>query len=247
METRPDVSNPWPGAPLHVKESTASTMEDAAALARDGCPSGTVIAAGYQSAGRGRVPGRQWVSPPGESLLATVVIRIAELGYPLAELPLRAGVALCRGVEDASGVSALIKWPNDLLCAGKKLAGLLCETRGDAALIGFGVNCLQASFPPELRETSCSLRQLTGNPVAVFSLLGAILARLKGVATDSAWREELRARLHGLGSMVSVDLLGSGRTVEGILCDVDGEGRLVLRLPDGSRQAVAQGEISRRR
>ncbi|MGA2479073.1 MAG: biotin--[acetyl-CoA-carboxylase] ligase [Spirochaetia bacterium] len=247
METRPGISNPWPGAPIHVKESTVSTMEDAAGLARTGCPSGTVIVAGFQSAGRGRVPGRKWISPPGESLLATVVVRTAELGYPLAELPLRSGVALCRGIEDASGISPQIKWPNDLLCAGKKLAGLLCESRGDAALIGFGVNCLQEAFPPELQQTSCSLRQLHGSPVHLFPLLSAILERLKGIAADTAWKAELRARLHGLGSTVVVDLLGSGRTVEGIMADVDGQGRLVLQLPDGSREAIAQGEISRRR
>jgi BirA family transcriptional regulator, biotin operon repressor / biotin---[acetyl-CoA-carboxylase] ligase len=244
METSPGIANPWSGAQIRVVQSTSSTMEDAAELSRAGCPSGTVIVAGFQSAGRGRVPGRRWISPPWESLLATVVIRTADLGYPLQELTLRAGVALCRGVEDASGISAEIKWPNDLFCNGKKLAGLLCESRGEAALIGFGVNCAQQSFPPALSATSCSLRQLRGSPMPVFPLLGSILVRLKDVAADTGWREEVRARLHGRGTEVVVDLLGSGRTVEGIISDVDGQGRLVLRLPDGRLVAVAQGELS---
>jgi BirA family transcriptional regulator, biotin operon repressor / biotin---[acetyl-CoA-carboxylase] ligase len=247
METSPGFPNPWTGAPVRVLESTPSTMEEAAEMARGGCPSGSVAVAAFQTAGRGRVPGRRWVSPPGESLLATVVIRTADLGYPLPELPLRAGVALCRGVEDAGGVSVQIKWPNDLLCGGKKLAGLLCETRGDAALIGFGVNCAQETFPPELAASSCSLRQVRGSPVAVFTLLEWVLVRLKAIAADPSWREELRARLHGKGSAVAVDLLGSGRSVEGTLMDVDEQGRLVLRLPDGSRALISQGEINRRR
>ena len=244
METSPGIANPWSGAPVSVVQRTSSTMDDAAELAVSGCPTGTVVVAGFQTAGRGRVPGRRWVSPSWESLLATVVIRVADLGYPLAELPLRAGVALCRGVEDASGISAQIKWPNDLLCGGKKLAGLLCESRGGTALIGFGVNCAQTAFPPALAESSCSLRQLLGSPMPVFPLLASILARLKDIAADPGWREELRARLHGRGTMVVVDLLGSGKTVKGILSDVDGQGRLVLELPDGRQLAVAQGEVS---
>jgi BirA family transcriptional regulator, biotin operon repressor / biotin---[acetyl-CoA-carboxylase] ligase len=247
METSPGFPNPWTGAPVRVVQSTPSTMEEAAEMARGGCPSGSVAVAAFQTAGRGRVPGRRWVSPPGESLLATVVIRIAELGYPLPELPLRAGVALCRGVEDAGGVSVRIKWPNDLLCGGRKLAGLLCETRGDAALVGFGVNCAQETFPPDLARSSCSLLQCRGSTVPVFSLLEWILVRLKAIAADPSWRDELRARLHGVGDTVAVDLLGSGRSVEGTLVDVDEQGRLVLQLSDGSLALISQGELGRPR
>jgi BirA family transcriptional regulator, biotin operon repressor / biotin---[acetyl-CoA-carboxylase] ligase len=254
METRadaadpgPGITNPWPGAPVRVLESTGSTMDDAAALAREGAPTGTAVVAGFQTRGRGRVPGRRWVSPPWESLMATVVIRVPDLGYPLAELPLRAGVALCRGIEDAAGVTLRLKWPNDVMLDGKKLAGLLCEARGDAALVGFGVNCRQESFHPELSGTSCSLHQARGTEVPLFPLLECIMSRLKGIAADDSWLAELRRRLHGRGSVVTVDLLGSGSTMEGTLVDVDDQGRLVLALGDGRQVAIAQGEISPRR
>jgi len=243
METSQGIANPWEGAPIRVVERTSSTMDDAALLARAGCPTGAVVVAGVQEKGRGRVPGRAWVSPAWESLLATVVVRIAELGFPLPELPLRAGVAVALAVEESAGIPVEIKWPNDLMVGGKKLAGILCETRGDAALIGFGVNCAQTEFPPDLADTACSLFQLCGRAVPVFQLLAAILSRLKTGLSDAAWRRKLHTRLFLCGRSVSVDLLGSGRSVEGILRGVDEEGRLVLQLQDGQTAKIGQGEI----
>ena len=243
METSQDIVNPWEGAPITVVERTSSTMDDAAELARNGCPTGAVVVAGFQEKGRGRVPGRAWVSPAWESLLATVVVRIVGLGFSLSELPLRAGVAVALAVEESAGITVEIKWPNDLMVGGKKLAGLLCETRGDAALIGFGVNCAQMEFPPDLADSACSLVQLCGRAVPIFPLLAAILARLKTGLSDAAWRSHLQERLSLRGQPVSVDLLGSGRTVEGIVRDVDEEGRLVLQLQDGQTAKIGQGEI----
>jgi BirA family biotin operon repressor/biotin-[acetyl-CoA-carboxylase] ligase len=245
----PGLLTPWPDAIVTSKERTTSTMDDARELARAGCPTGTVAAADYQEKGRGRVSGRTWISPPGESLLATVVLRIPELGYPLPELPLRAGVAVALGIEDAAGISVEIKWPNDVVAprgvpeAGRKLAGLLCETHGDAALVGFGVNCAQSFFPDEISRTACSLLQLTGRRPPVPALLSSILARLKAAPLLEKWQEVMRARLHRRGEAVHVDLLGSGRTLSGTLLDIDDRGRLVLELSDGRRETVEQGEL----
>ena len=140
METSPGIQNPWGGAPIWVRERTSSTMEDARELARAGCPSGTVVVAGFQEKGRGRVPGRVWISAPGESLLATVVVNLADTAFPLRQLPLRAGVAAALAVEETTGIAPRIKWPNDLMWNGKKLAGLLCEASGGTGLIGIGMN-----------------------------------------------------------------------------------------------------------
>jgi BirA family biotin operon repressor/biotin-[acetyl-CoA-carboxylase] ligase len=243
METSPGIINPWTGAPIRIVERTTSTMDDARELARAGCPSGTVVVAGFQEKGRGRVPGRTWSSAPWESLLATVVVRLSEAAFPLLELPLRAGVAAARGVEDVAGISPEIKWPNDLVFDGRKCAGILCETHGDAGLIGLGVNLTQRTFPADIAGTSCSLLQASGRTVPLFTLLSALLDRLKDVLVDSFWREELQGRLHRRGHHVSVDLLGSGRTAAGILRDVDNEGRLVLQRDDGSLVSIAQGEL----
>jgi BirA family biotin operon repressor/biotin-[acetyl-CoA-carboxylase] ligase len=243
------LQTPWPGAFVSWKRRTISTMDDALLLARAGCPTGTVAAADSQEKGRGRIAGRNWISAPGESLLATVVLRIPELGYALEELPLRAGLAVALGIEDAAGIPVEIKWPNDVVAppalpsAGRKLAGLRCEAHGDAALVGFGVNCFQRSFPDEIARTACSLFQLSGRVLAVSSLLSAILVRLKDAAAAAGWRDELRARLHRRGQIVRVDPIGAGRTLQGIVRDIDDRGRLVLELSDGRRETVTQGEL----
>jgi BirA family transcriptional regulator, biotin operon repressor / biotin---[acetyl-CoA-carboxylase] ligase len=233
----------WPGSYVELRSSTGSTMDDAYALARSGAPDGSAVAAGYQERGRGRVPGRTWVSPPGESLLVTVLVRAAALGYALPELPLRAGVAAARAVEASCGLRVEIKWPNDLVAQGRKLAGLLCEARGGIALVGIGVNCLQESFPDDLAMPAVSLRQAAGRAVPPRELLPHVLDALAAVASDPAWRDELNARLYRRGQGVTVDLIGAGRSVSGVVRDVDGQGRLVLALPGGETTAVEQGEI----
>jgi BirA family biotin operon repressor/biotin-[acetyl-CoA-carboxylase] ligase len=171
------------------------------------------------------------------------------MGFPLEELPLRAGVAAALGVEDAAGIPVQIKWPNDVMSPGsgpsanRKLAGLLCETHGDAALVGIGVNCSQSSFPVEIAGTACSLLQCCGRTLPPAVILSAFLARLREVAGQGEWQEQIRRRLFNRGRFVRIDLLGSGRTVEGVLCDIDDRGRLVLRLKDGRLETLAHGEL----
>lgn len=242
-------TTPWPGASVVLKARTSSTMDDARALADADCPSGTVAAAAHQEKGRGRVPGRSWLSVPGESLTATVVLRVPEMGFPLRQLTLRAGLAAALGIEDAAGIPARIKWPNDILAdvpgtsAPRKIAGLLCETRGAVALVGIGVNCGQRAFPPEVASTAGSLLQACGRAPAPQVVLAAILERLRSSAEDPAWLDRLRARLHLRGQVVRLDLLGSGSVVEGILVDVGDDGGLVLELSDGRRRTIFQGEL----
>ncbi len=236
-------ANPWQDAPVIVKERVTSTMEEALALARSGCPTGTVVVSGFQEEGRGRVPGRKWHSAPWESLLATVVVKRTDIGFPLPQLPLRAGVAAAIAVESCAGVKVQIKWPNDLMHGGRKLAGLLCEARGEWALVGLGVNCTQSEFPPELAGSACSLLQASGRAVPVLTLLESVLGALKATLADEGWRRQLLRRLYGRGAVVVVDLLGSGLSVEGMLQEVDEAGQLVLRRVDGQVLHIAQGEI----
>ena len=185
METSLKAQNPWAGSPVYVRERTQSTMDDARELALQGCAEGTVVVAGFQHKGRGRAPGRTWHSQPWESLMATIVLDGARLPFPVSEMPYRAAVAVSRAVKDY-GVNASIKLPNDLLVDGKKLAGILCETCNQSVLVGIGMNCMQASFPHELRETACSLFQATGQEVGPLVILPRVLVRLKEVVTTGA-------------------------------------------------------------
>ena len=242
-------TTPWPGASVTYRDVTSSTMDDARLLADAGCPAGTVAAAGRQEKGRGRVPGREWISVPGEALAATVVLRIPRMGFPLSELTLRAGLAAARAIEETAGVSVQVKWPNDVLAPvpgaaePRKVAGILCEARGDTALVGLGVNCGQKEFPPEIEATAGSLLQACGRVIAPQAVLAAALRHLKDSGADLAWKDALNSRLYGRGGTVRVQLIGSGRFVEGILEGVGDEGGLVLRLSGGRLETVPQGEL----
>jgi BirA family biotin operon repressor/biotin-[acetyl-CoA-carboxylase] ligase len=244
MQLSVRVPNPWEGASVFVKERTRSTMDDALDLAVRGYPVGTAVIAGYQDSGRGRAPGRRWISPPWQSLLFSVVLAKGDPGFPASQLPLRAAVAVCRSLDGLLEKAVRIKWPNDVLIAGRKLAGILCERRRGFFICGAGVNCSEEAFPPELSASACSLRQAGCGEISVFELCARILPELKRVLQDPGWKADLDARLEGVGSSVAIQAPGSGRTVQGILEGVDEDGALLVRGPDGVTARVPYGEIS---
>jgi BirA family biotin operon repressor/biotin-[acetyl-CoA-carboxylase] ligase len=173
------LSNPF-GAPVYWVETTASTMDEARRLAAAGALHGTVIAADFQAAGRGRVPDRPWLGRPGENLFATVVLRYPGFAAIPGALTLKTGLALALGIEDFAPSLAgrvELKWPNDIMllsgpaAAGKaqaagKAAGILTETDGKNVYIGFGVNLLQTEFPEELRGKAASIALALSSPDA---------------------------------------------------------------------------------
>ncbi len=149
-------------------EEAGSTNDVAAALAARGWPEGTVVVAGSQRAGRGR-QGRAWHSPPGANLYFSLVLRPPR---PLREWPGLSWVvaaAVAEAVRPLAGAALALKHPNDVVASGRKLAGVLLETRTGAgepaalvAGIGINVNVPAAAFPPALRETATSLLDLGG-------------------------------------------------------------------------------------
>jgi BirA family transcriptional regulator, biotin operon repressor / biotin---[acetyl-CoA-carboxylase] ligase len=214
---------------LHLRE-TGSTNDRARALAAAGAPHGTLVTAGAQSAGRGR-QGRSWSAPPGRALLMSLVLRGV---HPL--LPLAAAV----GVAEAIGDDARIKWPNDVLIADRKVAGILAEGRPQEgwAVLGVGVNVAVRveDLPAELHATAATLgREPADVEPFLQSLLGTLddALRLPSPELLDAWRA--RDALRGRGVRWAA---GSGMA-DGI----DGEGRLVVALPDGSRTALDAGEV----
>ena len=214
---------------LHLR-ATDSTSDRAKALAAAGAPHGTLGTAGEQHAGRGR-QGRVWSAPPGRSLLMSLVLRAW-----LAVLPLAAAVA----VADVAGPGATIKWPNDVLLDGGKLAGILVEGRANATwvVLGIGVNVAVAreDLPAELRDRAATLAL---EPAAIEPTLAALLAALeKRLEQDPAsLLEDFRARDALLGREVRWQH-GSG-TAAG----VDDAGALLVDLPDGTRTALDCGEV----
>ena len=214
---------------LHLRE-TGSTNDRARALAVAGAPHGTLVTTGLQTAGRGR-QGRTWTTPAGRALLMSLVLRA-----PDRMLPLAAAVA----VAETAGPEAAIKWPNDVLLDGRKVAGILAEARPQDgwAVLGMGINVALRpdDFPEELRASAGSLGLEPRDVEAFLERLLATLERtlaLEPAALLDAWRarDALRGR--------EVAWAGGTGRADGI----DGDGRLVVALAGGGRTALEAGEV----
>ncbi len=203
---------------------------------------GTVAVAEYQAAGRGR-RGRRWEAPAGVAILCSVLVR-PPVARPLPQLALVAGLALALGLERSTGLACRVKWPNDVLVDGRKVAGVLAEGRGDWAALGFGINVNQspADLPVDTRTSAGSLRAIDGVVRDRAPLLVAVLDELERayaswcVAGLSALLPALRER----------DALGGRRIVldgkPGQALGIAMDGRLEVELA-GEHLLVASGEV----
>jgi BirA family biotin operon repressor/biotin-[acetyl-CoA-carboxylase] ligase len=178
-------------APVHFRDETESTNSDLLRLAEEDAPEWTVVVANHQTAGRGRL-GRSWVSTPGSSLLASVLLRpkLAPVDSPL--ITLAAGAAMTLACRDAFSIQATCKWPNDVMAGDRKLGGVLVEARVQEArllhaVIGTGVNLTQQQedLPEELRQEATSVAIEGGNPDASL-LLTKYLSRLQELSDTSS-------------------------------------------------------------
>jgi BirA family biotin operon repressor/biotin-[acetyl-CoA-carboxylase] ligase len=217
------------GTPRVHLRVTGSTNEHARELAARGAPHGTLVTACEQTAGRGR-QGRSWSAPPGRALLCSLVLR-----EPPRLLPLVGGVA----VAEVASSEAVIKWPNDVLVAGRKVAGILVEGRPQEhwAVLGIGLNVAirPEEFPPELRERAGTLGlDEDALELTLERLLGALERWLD--AAESEVLDAVRAR-DALRDRPVRWASGSGRGA-----GIDGHGRLLVSTDDG-RIALEAGEV----
>jgi BirA family transcriptional regulator, biotin operon repressor / biotin---[acetyl-CoA-carboxylase] ligase len=214
---------------LHLRE-TGSTNDRARELAAAGAPHGTLVTAAAQTAGRGR-QGRVWSAPAGHALLMSLVLRDA---HPL--LPLAAAV----GVADAVGDTARIKWPNDVLLDARKVAGILAEGRPQEGwtVLGIGVNVAirTEDLPAELHATAGTLGR---DPSEVESFLQDLLVSLDRALARSS--SELLDAWRTRDALTGREINWSGG--RGMAAGIDGEGRLVVELPDGGRTTLDAGEV----
>ncbi len=148
-------------------------------LAED-APEGAVAATDEQTAGRGRL-GREWVAPAGSSLLASIVLRPEVPTANLPELSLVAGRAVAQALAEVAGVEPEVKWPNDVLVDGRKVAGILAEARDGRVVLGIGINVSQSEdeLPQRPTHPATSLLLETGRTVPRAELLAAVLDRLE--------------------------------------------------------------------
>ena len=228
------------GAPYLYERECESTQ---ALLLDSGLPEGAVAVTEHQRGGRGR-HGRRWVAPPGTSVLASILLRPPR-DRPVPELSLVAALAVAEAINEATGSSAQVKWPNDVLLEGRKVAGILAELRGSTVVVGIGVNVNQsdADLPSDAPTPPGSLRAITGAVHDRAALLGSILVRLED--RYDVWRTGGLAALHGeieardflRGRRVSVD--GSEVTARRILPD----GRLEIETDGGELRSLHSGEV----
>jgi len=218
---------------LHLRR-TDSTNARARDLAATGAPHGTLVTAAEQTEGRGR-QGRRWSAPAGTSLLSSVILR-----DPPPLLPLAAGIAVAETAEAAGAARAAVKWPNDVLLEGRKLAGILVEGRPQHgwAVLGIGINVAvdPRELPPEVAATAASLGL---EPAAVETVLAELLRRLETwlAAPEERVLEACRARDALLGQPVA---WANGK---GVGAGIDDAGSLLVRTESGELLTLDAGEV----
>ena len=227
-----------------------STNTQAKLLAARGAPHGTVLIADHQTVGRGRL-GRTFLSPAGSGIYLSMILRPHCSPGALMHLTCAAAVAVCDAVEKAAGFRPGIKWTNDLVHEGRKLAGILTELGFspdglvDWAVIGVGINCLQTADDFDL-----SIRSFAGS-VAMFAPCHR--AKLAAAMADALFQMDLGSKAAimaayrrdciTLGREVSL-LRADGVPRHGLAVDIDGDGALIVEFAPGVRETVASGEIS---
>jgi BirA family biotin operon repressor/biotin-[acetyl-CoA-carboxylase] ligase len=232
---------------------TGSTNADLLAAAAAGAPAGAVLAAEEQTSGRGRLD-RSWQSEPGAALTFSVLLRPAAV--PAASrgwLPLLTGVAVATALRARTGLDVSLKWPNDVLCGGAKLAGILAELTADAVVVGIGLNVTSRREElPVAQATSLSLQGATDPDRE--DLLTAIAAELEywywrwadgpppGDAENCGLRAEYLRFCSTVGRDVRVELPGGG-ILAGRASDVDATGRLLVTTAGGVTEAVSAGDV----
>lgn len=241
------------GRNLTCLPETASTNAVAFQLAEQGAEEGTAVIADAQSGGKGR-RGRVWSSPAGVNLYCSVVLRPAIMPHEAPQLTFLSAVAVARAIEGTTALHPEIKWPNDVLIDGRKVAGLLNEMSAETdginfVILGIGVNLnmAQAQFPGDLRAPATSLMLEQGGPVnrARFTarLLGE-LDRLYAVFLADGFgpvREEWQQRCNARGREIVVSE-GGAESLRGVFHGIDADGALLLRT-SGEVKRIMNGDV----
>lgn len=242
------------GRRLVCLADTASTNADAFHLAEEGAVEGTVVIADAQSGGKGRM-GRVWSSPPGINLYCSVVLRPGVKPYQAPQLTFLSAVAVARAIELTTNLKPEIKWPNDVLLSGRKVAGLLNEMSSETdginfVILGIGVNLNMTAvqFPPDLRTPATSLLLEQGRQVSRAQFAASMLNELDRLYTEflergfAPVREEWHKRCNANGHDVSVSD-GGAEIMRGRFDGIDSDGALLLCRADGTLERILSGDV----
>jgi len=229
-------------------EETESTNDDARRAAEAGEPEGLVVIADVQTAGRGRMS-RTWTSPPGRDILFSVLLRPDVTDLP--KMPLVAGLAIARTLDEFTDQPVTLKWPNDVRVADRKISGSLVESgssnSGYFAIVGTGVNVnMDAAAHPDISNIATSLRTLTGKSVSRLEVMRELLSEMDRIYSSPEHMGTLvsdwSARLETIGQ--EIDVRWGDEFIHGIAEGVDDTGRLLLRDGSGELRLLEAGEVT---
>lgn len=248
IENSPDALFPWEfperESSIHYFSEVSSTMDIARNMARKGCPHFTVVIAGRQNKGRGRL-NRIWISSEG-GLYFTLVLRPEIPAVLASRITFLASVVLVQILRKLYDIDAKVKWPNDILVGGKKLCGMLSEMEAEADMvsfinIGIGVN---VNNDPSLEESGAtSLKILKGKEFLRKELLSVFLDKLEmQLNTESLDNIIPQWKLYTMTLNQPVKIVTTSDTHEGIAVDIDENGSLILKLKDGTLQKILCGD-----
>jgi BirA family biotin operon repressor/biotin-[acetyl-CoA-carboxylase] ligase len=253
-EVREKLNTTRIGRQLVCLPETTSTNADAFHLAEAGAEDGTTVIADAQNGGKGR-RGRVWSSPSGVNLYCSVVLRPAIMPHEAPQLTFLSAVAVARAIAQTTALVPEIKWPNDVLISGRKVAGLLNEMSAETdrvnfVILGIGVNLNMtlAQFPADVRTPATSLLLEQGLPVNRAQFAARMLGELDRLYTDflhhgfGPVRDEWQQRCNANGREVVVSE-ADVETVRGMFHGIDGDGALLLRFPDGTVERILSGDV----
>lgn len=239
----------WAGRQIVYLPSVDSTNRRARQLAAEGAPHGTLVIADEQTAGRGR-RGRGWISPAGEGVFMSLILRPQSHPSEVARLSMQTALAVALSIAQTTGLDARIKWPNDIVCGGRKVCGMLLEMNADEQAVhdvvaGIGINVHQTQFAPEIAQTASSLDLLSGKRVCRAALVRAFLEafeRTEALAAQGALMDAYRARSATLGQRVQV--IAPAGSFTGTALEVTDSGSLIVEDEEGQRREVLAADVS---
>lgn len=253
LEIKRHLKTTWAGRNLVFLNTTDSTNEEAKRQAKAGAPHGTLVVAEVQTSGRGR-RGRSWESPKGSGIWISLLLRPEFEPTHASVLTLVAAMAVEEAVRRQTGISASIKWPNDIVADGRKLCGILTEMNTDGnviqyVIVGIGINANMSEFPEEISKTATSLKLISGKNINRAELAAQVMRSwehyyeifLKTLDL-SELKTEYNERL--INRKKEVRVLASQGAYTGISKGINEKGELLVELPDGELRAVLSGEVS---
>lgn len=242
------------GRDIRVFQETTSTNDVVERFASDGIKEGAVVFAESQSRGRGRL-GREWMSPPGKGLWLSVLLKPDMRPQQVTQLTVAASTAVARAIQAETGLAPEVKWPNDILLRGRKVAGILTELSAELdrvkhVILGMGidVNLNATDFPAAMRKLATSLKIETGHTINRANLAVAVLkeldrdyGRIRAGQFESV-ADEWEALCSTLGRNISVRV--GDRLLQGRAESLANDGALLLRTQHGHLEHIVGGDVT---